>query len=96
METLNENELRYKRAKEHVKKIKGFYVHATVYVLVNLFIIAGNVQSGQSLTDINIYWTAILWGIGLLAHGIAVFLPNIYFGHDWEERKIRELMDKYK
>jgi hypothetical protein len=42
------------------------------------------------------YWTAIFWGIGLLAHGISVFSPNVFFGKDWEEKIIRELMDKNK
>ena len=96
MENYNENDSRYLYAKERVKKIKGFYIHATVYVLVNLFIISQNVREGQSLSDMDNYWTAILWGIGLLAHGVTVFLPNIYLGKNWEEKKIRELMDKNK
>ena len=96
MENFNQNNLKYEQAKERVKRMKGFYIHATVFVMVNLFIIAGNVQNGESLTNMNNYWTAILWGIGLLAHGVAVFIPNIYLGREWEERKTRELMDKYK
>ncbi len=96
MKTFNENDPLYLRAKERVKKMKGFYVHATVYVLVNLFIIAGNVQSGNALSDINIYWTAMLWGAGLLAHAVSVFVPNFFLGRNWEERKTRELMDKYQ
>lgn len=87
---------RYKAAKRRVKEIKGFYIHATVYVLVNMFLLALNVQQGESVTDLDNYWTAILWGVGLLAHGLSVFLPQIIFGRDWEERKTRELMDKYK
>ncbi|MBU4538832.1 MAG: 2TM domain-containing protein [Weeksellaceae bacterium] len=96
METNNENDIRYLQAKRRVKRMKGFYIHATVYVLVNLFIIAGNTQEGESILNMDNYWTAIFWGIGLLAHGISVFVPNIFLGKDWEERKIRELMDKYK
>ncbi|OWK74978.1 hypothetical protein CBW16_06200 [Flavobacteriaceae bacterium JJC] len=96
MQTNNENDIRYLQAKRRVKRMKGFYIHATVYVLVNLFIIAGNTQEGESLLNMDNYWTAIFWGIGLLAHGISVFMPNLFLGKDWEERKIRELMDKYK
>ena len=33
---------RYNLAYKRVKRIKGFYVHALVYVLVNLFIIASS------------------------------------------------------
>lgn len=92
----NENDARYLQAKQRVKKIKGFYIHAIVYVLVNLFIIAGNVQSGETLDNMDNFWTAILWGIALLIHGITVFLPNVFLGSDWEEKKTKELMDKYK
>lgn len=96
METFNDDDIKYSEARKTVKKIKGLYVHAVVYVLVNLFIIARNTQQGQPLTDMDNYWTAILWGVGLLAHAISVYVPNIFLGKDWEERKTRELMDKYK
>ncbi len=96
MENFNEKDARYEHAKERVKRIKSFYIHATVYVLVNLFLIASNVQNGERLDNINIYWTPIVWGVGLIAHGAAVFLPGVFLGSDWEEKKIRELMDKYK
>jgi len=48
------------------------------------------------LYDMDNYWTEILWGIGVLAHALSVFVPNFIFGSDWEKKKIRELMDKYK
>lgn len=94
MENFDENNIRYLEAQKRVKKLKGFYIHATVYVLVNLFLIARNVQQGDSLYDIDVYWTAIFWGIGLLGHASSVFLPGFFLGKDWEEKKIRELMNK--
>lgn len=96
MENFNTNEIKYLEAQKRVKRLKGFYIHATVYVLVNLFLIGNNVQRGKNLSDIDNYWTAIFWGIGLLGHALSVFLPNMIMGKDWEEKKIRELMDKYK
>lgn len=96
MENYNSNEIKYLEAKKRVKRLKGFYIHATVYILVNLFLIANNVQRGMNFSDINNYWTAIFWGVGLLGHALSVFLPNMIMGKDWEEKKIRELMDKNK
>ncbi|MBW8362472.1 MAG: 2TM domain-containing protein [Kaistella sp.] len=96
METHNENNIRYFAAKKRVKKMKGFYIHALVYILVNAFIIADNIRDGNDMTDINNYWTAIFWGLGLLVHGMSVFMNDFILGHDWEERKIRELMDRKK
>lgn len=96
MEIPDNNDVKYMEAKRKVKELKGFYIHLVVYVLVNLFIIARNVQEGDSLYDVDNYWTGIFWGIGLLVHGIRVLVPNIFLGRDWEERKTRELMDKFK
>jgi len=31
-----------------------------------------------------------------VAHGFSVFLPNWIFGRNWEEKKIKELMEKEK
>ncbi len=95
MEDQEYNE-RYEAAKKRVKILKGFYVHAIVYVLFNLLIVAQNVRSGMSPTDLDNYWTAIFWGIGLLAHAAGVFIPSFFLGKNWEERKTRELLDKYK
>ncbi|WP_027376823.1 2TM domain-containing protein [Kaistella palustris] len=94
MENFNEDNIKYLEAKKRVKRLKGFYIHALVYALVNLLIIAQGVQTGSSLYSINTYWTAIFWGVGLLGHAASVFLPNMVMGKDWEEKKIRELMDK--
>ena len=96
MENFNQNEIKYLEAQKRVKTLKGFYIHSAVYLLVNLFIIGQSVQRGSSLSDLDNYWTAIFWGVGLLGHAISVFLPNIIMGKDWEERKIRELMNKNK
>ncbi|TXF76071.1 2TM domain-containing protein [Chryseobacterium sp.] len=94
METQNENNIRYFAAKRRVKKMKGFYIHALVYVLVNTFIIVNNIRDGHDMTDINNYWTLIFWGLGLLVHGMSVFMSDFILGHDWEERKIREIMNR--
>ena len=96
MENFNQNEIKYLEAQKRVKTLQGFYIHSAVYLLVNLFIIGQSVQRGSSLSDLDNYWTAIFWGVGFLGHAISVFLPNIIMGKDWEERKIRELMNKNK
>ena len=40
-------------------------------------------------------WAAMGWGLGLIAHGLSVFAFNGAFGKDWEERKIREYLDRH-
>ena len=97
MENFNETDISYLEAKKRVKRIKGFYIHALAYVLVNAGLIITITSFGKSgLNSIDTYWTAIFWGIGLAAHALGVFLPNYILGKNWEEKKIRELMEKYK
>ena len=96
METYNfTKEEKFLQAKRKVKSIKGFYVHATIYFLVNLFIIAGcAVDDIQNLINPETYMTALFWGIGLAAHGFSVFGPNVFLGKDWEEKEIQKILNK--
>lgn len=91
---------RYELAYKRVKRIKGFYIHALVYVLVNAFIIISAFNKSEIGSEFFFKWetfsTAFFWGIGLLAHGLSVFGRNLFFSADWEEKKIREFMDKEK
>ena len=97
MRSDNLEEQKYIRAKKKVKSIKGFYVHLTVYLIVNAFIILSRTMSSG---DWEIFWewqsysTALFWGIGLAFHAFGVFGMDILLGKNWEERKIKELMDK--
>lgn len=96
---VNKNSLQYKNAQKRVKDIKGFYVHLLVYLFINIAIfIVSTRDEGfiNGLANIWNYSTAFFWGIGLFAHWASVFGPNVLLGKDWEERKIKELMDKEK
>jgi hypothetical protein len=94
-----EQELAYDTARKKVKKLKGFYTHLLVYLVVNVMIIYTNYtysKTTTSLFEFRNFSTAFWWGIGLLVHGINVFAFDLFFDKSWEERKIRELMDKQK
>ena len=91
------------RAKKRVKAIKGFYVHFIIYVLSNIFIsgiiIYGLMESDYSFEDafsnFGVYSTWLFWGIGMFFHWLGVFgFQYLGFGKDWEEKKIKEMMDK--
>lgn len=94
-----EEQRRLASAKKRVKKIKGFYSHALVYVVINLMIVVINVQNlepGESYFQYENFFTLFFWGIGLAVHGLSVFLPDFVLGQKWEERKIKEIMDRDK
>jgi len=40
------------------------------------------------------YWPLLGWGIALAAHAYRVFGLSSRFGPEWEERKVRELMEE--
>lgn len=94
-----DQEMAFEAAQKRVKKLKGFYIHFLVYLVVNVMIIYANYtysKTTTSLFEFRNFSTAFWWGIGLLAHGLNVFTIDLIFGKDWEERKIRELMDRDK
>ena len=94
--------LKYLRAKKKVEKIKGFYVHFSVYVVVNIFIsgiiIYGLTHDGDSygeaFSNFGVYSTWVFWGIGVFFHWLGVFGFNSFFGSNWEEKKLKEFMDR--
>lgn len=95
----------YISAKKRVKKIKGFYIHLVVYIVINLFlssvIIFGlTTDNGDSFSEafsnFGVYSTWVFWGIGLFFHWLGVFGFNRLISKNWEERKIKELMEKDK
>ncbi|MGB3773689.1 MAG: 2TM domain-containing protein [Leeuwenhoekiella sp.] len=91
MEKITTESSSYQRAKEQVEKEKGFYGNLTSYCIVIPALAIFNYLTSSFLWFI---FPAAGWGIGLLLHGFAAFNYNPFFGKDWEERKIKELMDK--
>lgn len=95
METnYTESESIYLKAQKRVEDIKGFYGNLMAYVIVILGLAVLNLTTSPE------HWwflyPAIGWGIGVTIHFCSVFNFIPFLGHDWEERKIRELMHKEK
>lgn len=84
-------EKRYIKAKERVKAIKDFYSNLTAYCIVIPFLWWLNFRTTDFLWA---FFPTLGWGFGLLMHGMEAFGTNPLWGKRWEERKIRELMEK--
>lgn len=84
-------EKRYLKAKERVEAIKGFYGNLTAYCIVIPFLWWLNFRTTDFLWAV---FPTLGWGIGLTIHGMEAFGYNPLFGRNWEEKKIRELMEK--
>jgi len=88
-------ESRYNRAKKKVEKIKGFYTHGIVYVIVNILLLSMIYSGYANVTEfwnLGSFSTAIGWGIGLFVHGVSVFGKDILFGSNWEAQKMQQFL----
>lgn len=101
MEKESQNK-KYKQAKKRVEELKGFYWHFAIYLLVNLFITANkvirNYNNGETwheaFWDFGTFAVWMFWGIGILFHAINVFGYPFILGKNWEERKIKKIMEE--
>jgi len=95
METNYSNEQNiYLKAQKKVEDLKGFYGNLTMFILV---------ITGMGILNFVTYskflwflYPAFGWGIGVIIHGLVVFNVMPFFGSDWEEKKIQELLNKDK
>ncbi|MEO9511497.1 MAG: 2TM domain-containing protein [Flavobacteriaceae bacterium] len=87
----NLNEYKFKRAKDRIKKLKSFYSNILSYCIV-ISILAYLNYSTTSFPWV--IFPAVGWGIGLISHWMCTYSYNPILGKDWEERKIREFMNR--
>ncbi|MDR6846098.1 2TM domain-containing protein [Flavobacterium granuli] len=92
MESNHIEEERYDRARKRMVEIKGFYENLRSYIMVNFLLIAINLITSPN--HLWFYWPLLWWGAGVVFHGLKVFNYMPFFGKDWEERKIKEFMEK--
>ena len=80
-------------ARKRANAKMGWYMHAAVYVLVNLFIFAASKYAFGSRS-----WSVfplLGWGLGLALHGVSVFMLGTGSGlREKLERKERERIER--
>jgi hypothetical protein len=74
-------------ARKHASAKLGWYIHASIYVAVNLMLVLMSVMGGR-------HWAVfplLGWGLGLAIHGIVVLLHTGRFGlHERMVQRERE------
>ena len=90
METnyVNKNE-KYARAQKRVNELKGFYIGLIAYCVIIPFLAFFNYQTTGFGNKWFLY-PMLGWGLGIVIHAFMVF----GYSSKWEERKIKELMNK--
>jgi hypothetical protein len=92
MKTVVKDDEAYKRAKKRVEELKGFYAHLIVYVVVNGVLVLINLWTSPGF--LWFLFPLVGWGIGLFFHAVFGFGLFGVFTKEWEEKKIREYMEK--
>ncbi|MGV6829890.1 MAG: 2TM domain-containing protein [Flavobacteriales bacterium] len=84
------SEKKYLRAKEKLDKIKSFYIHLTIYLIMTPFFLYLNYKSGGFPWAL---FPILGWGMGILGHASEAFGYNPIFGKNWERNKIKKYMN---
>jgi len=90
--SLNPTEQQEKDAFDHVRKLRGFYLHLMKYVIVCLGLLLINLMSSPH--TLWVVWVALGWGLGLLLHAFRVFRPDWMLGPDWEKREVEKRLGR--
>jgi hypothetical protein len=77
-------------ARRQVSRLRGFYQHLLVFVVINAGLLAINlvVSPGR----LWFYWPLLGWGVWLTLHAFGTFSHGRWLGAEWEERTLRKLM----
>ncbi|OIV43737.1 histidine kinase [Flavobacterium johnsoniae] len=84
----NDEAKAYYRAKKRVEELKGFYGNVISYCCVIPCLVFINLQFSPGFQWF--WFSALGWGFGVAMHAFKVF----GYSSDWEERKIREILEK--
>jgi 2TM domain-containing protein len=79
------------RARRRVARKMGFYIHLTVFVLVNAGLFAINSMTGGYRWSV---WPLWGWGLGLLIHGVLTFMS--LQGDGLRDRMVRDEMERLR
>ncbi len=104
----NRKETAYQEAEKRVKKIRNFYNHLQIFVIMMLVLVffsdiiirffEARISNPDSLRWIkaNIWINALLWLLGLVIHGVYAFKFKANVIDKWEKKKLDEILKEKK
>lgn len=93
MDSNQQQQNKYFRAKERVQNIKKFYTSLLGYVIF-ICLLAGLNYYVNELSYPWFLWAAFGWGIGLIFQAAKAYQWSPFMGKNWEERKLKEFMEE--
>ena len=88
------SEQRYLKAQKKVEDLKAFYGNLSSYIIVNTGLMILNLLTSPQ--HLWFFYPLLGWGLGVALHAMSVFNYMPFLNRDWEEQKIRDLMNKEK
>lgn len=79
-------------ALQHVRRMRGFYLHLIQYALVIGVLVLINVFVSPRYPWV--IWPALGWGVGLLAHALRTFDLLPILGAQWERREVEKRLGR--
>jgi hypothetical protein len=76
----------------HVKALRIFYSHLTIYVVLNIVLLLVNVSTSPG--DVWFYKVLLGWGLLLSLHAAYTYELLPWSSDDWEKRKVQELINE--
>ncbi len=77
-------------ARRHVRGLRRFYHHLLTYVLVNSGLATINLLTNPH--HLWFIWPLLGWSLWLAIDALSTFARSRCLGRDWEEAKIRKLL----
>jgi hypothetical protein len=82
----------YEAVRARVHEIKSFYSHVLVFLFINSILILENFLIMSH--NLWFYYPLLAWGALLAVHALSTFGGALFFGRDWEEKKIQQMLTK--
>jgi len=90
-----DEEEKLKSVRRRVQKQRVFWSSCITFIWVNLLLLIINLIT--SPRHLWFYWVTIIWAIVLIGQAINTFsIRDRFIGQDWEERKVRKEMERWK
>ena len=90
---------RREEAREYVQRLRVFYVHATVFAVVMVFLFLVNLAINVAADLTGEWWawwsgwTLLGWGIGIAIHGLVVRMSRPKSSaSSWEQKQIDKIL----
>lgn len=96
---MTEEQFKLERARDQVKKLKAFYLHLFIFILVMTVVLVGAINNFRicfiCFKNKSVWYNMlgfIPWALAVLVHGLITF--RVFRSFDaWEQRKLKEFME---